>query len=196
MVQIQDQVEGQVEGRVEGEVEGEVGKENTAPFVDLTDPVVESVTNTSARSTLADVKITAMAEYQKLIGKAYKVASSPSTLFKSLKKRFTDMPPPSKSTRTVGSKHYRATSVNLFKRPFLSSPVHPMPLHVQTSRLARLFQPCEGPVIEEGTIEKVKELIRDSHMSLRPRPVGKPGGDAVTYHSIRKKTRMPRKSCA
>lgn len=95
-----------------------------------------------SRHALSDLKVGGMQEYQDLIGKAFKIACSPKSLFyrgrpvacsampaaatiaspSVFKFPFPgipyskDLPPPSKLTRTHGSEHFRVTSVNLFNK--------------------------------------------------------------------------------
>ncbi|KAJ3348877.1 Vacuolar protein sorting-associated protein 29 [Kappamyces sp. JEL0680] len=112
-------------------------KENQPPLAGPANPASQAapaavaVSNvpfsaSASRSVLGEMKVTAMAEYQELIGQAFKIACSP-TLYPPaaasgahFKVPFhgmpysKELPPPSKITRTIGSGKFRATSINLF----------------------------------------------------------------------------------
>ena len=118
------------------------------------------------RSVFSLLPIAAFPEYQGLLEQEYEVSCSPKSLFnlklgskaQSVSKfpysglnYSKELPPPSKFTRTLGSEHYRVTSVNLFKKADASrnstlskivmdtlSPTtpHRIPDHIHSSRVS------------------------------------------------------------
>jgi hypothetical protein len=151
---------------------------------------------------LEEVAVSNMAEYKRLEGQGFKVPYSPTSLNFYANRRNSfyskDVPPPSISTRTVGSAHYRASTINLFgvrkciQMLEVSSPTTPkiLPTHIHSSRLhaRRLFPlmyPLQSPVKEVMKIiqgssfnsphnSPLNSPQRETVYQLRPRPTPKP----------------------
>lgn len=189
-------------------------KENSPPPEYSQEPVVRQEPNSVQinRSIFGQVKVSAMEEYKKLIGESFKVVTSPTAVFYSSsgykfpfsKVQYSkDLPQPSASTRTAGSAHYRATTVNLFRtKPgkngiFLNnqSPTTPrrVPDFIHPSRVAkRLFKATTPGSGDEKTPK------RRTSYQLRPRPVTKnaKAGEGIIPASVNIPSATPRGSAS